>query len=600
MNESKKQNMERPWLKLYGNIPTEVNYTSASMAEVMLDNCESFHNYDAYKFTKSIVTAQHKYDEYGKHILDAAKMLIQNGVKKGDKVIFSLPYLPETYHIIYAIAALGAVMVPLHPQQSQNAKRMANIIKNSGASTIVCLDQSVTALDQILDEDKQVDDLIQRIIYIKPINSLKQTGLKAVLNPLINMKYQKSEDAPESVKHTSTKFTKYEDEIKLAKTYQGSVMADVKGTDVAAILYTSGTSGNEPDGCMHTHDAFNKSAIAGAFHCDCLEPGDKAVIIPPPSHCYGLVQGTHSPFMAGITQIIVPNPKKLEEIANVIKLERPDILITVPKWMSAMRKAGYFDDGILENNKLFMFGGSSVSNLTYDYWQNRLPEGIEIREGYGNTQTLGGTCLSLRVGNKRGYCGVPLAGIDYKLHDVETGKLITEPNKPGRAFISGNTVMTGVVGKENPDELVTDENGVVWYDTSDLMVMDEEGRFKFLERLNDIFKTRGGNFVNPRYINEVLYEFGIEDSCIFHLVDELKDTEKIVVAIEYVGEESDKEVFKQAVFKKFQEEFKDMKFAIPNEIMVMEKLPLNLNTKPIKADVKEAYNKGDYRFKLTR
>ena len=60
-----------------------------------------------------------------------------------------------------------------------------------------------------------------------------------------------------------------------------------------------------------------------------------------------------------------------------------------------------------------------------------------------------------------------------------------------------STLMKGLLGNPNPDCLITDEDGVIWYKTNDLVSYDENGWYTFIDRCDDIINLDSGNLVNP-------------------------------------------------------------------------------------------------------
>ena len=600
MYEFKKPNMERQWLKNYGHIPANLDYPDKSAAQMMLDNCDEYYAYDALKYTQSGLTHLENFTEFATQIELAAKMLKLNGVKKGDKVIVMLPYLPEAYHSIYACWALGATVVPLHPKESESHKRMAEIIKDTEASTVVCLDSCVADLDHILNNNMSIDKLVNRVIWVTPVNGIKQKGVKSLINPIIDKKYVKSSSYPENFYIPSArKFVSYANEIRAAKHYHGDYMTNVKGSDEAAILFSSGTSGNKPDGCVHTHNSFNSAAITATHLCDCFEPGQKAIVVPGLFHCFGLVTATHTLLNSGVTQLVIPNPKDLENMAKIQKEEQGEIQIHIPLLLTKMREAKIFDNISYDNVALFISGGSTLSKQSFDYWSEKLPQGVSVREGYGSTQNAGAVSVNMKDKTKYGTIGVPMPDIYFKLVDVETNEVINEAGKVGEIHIAGPLVMKRIIGKENPDCLYKDEEGVIWNKTNDLATKDEDGFFTFVDRKDDVLNRKSGNLVNPNEIRRVLSQFGIEESqCIIFLVDIDDEHDKIVTCIEYnADDEIVKLLVKESIKKALKLYLKP--YELPDEIVILSSIPRNNNGKALKNEVKEAYEDNDYRLRLT-
>jgi|GEM_PF-4865004 len=593
----KKPKLERVHLSQLGHIPANLSYKSESMAVKMLNNCDLFHNaYSAVKYTQSKITHEEKYDEFGENIELTAKMLKECDAKKGDRVIVLLPWLPENYQTIYATLAIGAILVPLHPNETKSHKRMAEILREIKPSIIICLDACVQDLDEIMLDNKDIDEAIKRIIWTKPVDSLKKKGFSSVINPIIDLKYSNSDVAPKSISTHSDKFIQFISAVKSAKHYNGEFMVNVSGQDDAVFLYSSGTSGKKPAAILHTHDAFNSLAVSGKYICDCIVPGQKVISVPGSFHGFGFGTAMHTLINYGVTQVVVPNPKDLDNLAETQRREKAEIHIGVPLLLTKMKNSGKFDDISYDNTVLFISGGAAASENTVKWWNDKLPSNAQLREGYGSSQVIGGTCINLKTKQKPNSIGVPLPDYYYKLVNTETEEIINKPNEVGEAYIAGPSVLKGILGDSNPDCLITDDDGVVWYKTSDLLKFDEDGWYYFVDRADDVLNMNNANLVNPHDIRQVFQKLGIEDAVIFKAVNETSGYEKIVAVVEYKADKEMADYLKWTLKKAFDLYLKD--YEIPDEIVVLPTLPLSLNGKPLRNDVRKLYDTGEYQYKM--
>ncbi|MDD4187323.1 MAG: class I adenylate-forming enzyme family protein [Bacilli bacterium] len=598
MYNYKRPNIERPHLHHYGNIPANLDYPSKSVAEVMFDNCEKHKNYQAIKYTQNGITHSEDYTQYAENIESTAKMLKLLDVKKGDRIMVLSPFLPEEYHTKYAIAAVGNILIPLHPYESRSRVKMAKILEASKPKIIICLDSCVPDIDAILHDYPEIDDMVQRVLYFSPVDSLKKKGVLSLINPIIDYKYQKSGVGPKTLNTISNKFSSFAEERNRAKNYCGSYMANVKGEDDYVIYFSSGTSGKTPSGSIHTHNSCNSLLKSGQYICDCIEPGQKLIIVPGPFHCFGSETGRNTAINSGVAQIIIPDPKNLKALAEAQKKEKAELHIYVPAILSAMQKSELFDDISYENNELFICGGGRLPLKTYQYWNKKLPKGRGIREGYGSTPTNGGICINLKNEQRPGTIGIPLSDFYFKLKDPETGEIINKPNVAGELYVAGPSLMREILNEPNHLSLSTDEEGVTWYKTNDLVLYDETGWYKFLDRCDDILNLNNANLVNPNEIKDVLEKHNINNSIIFNTNGDKRaeGQDRIILCIEYVGDKEDITLLKSVLEKDFAENLK--KYEIPSEIIVFDKLPMNLNGKTLKNETKEKYYNKEYKFNL--
>ena len=186
----------------------------------------------------------------------------------------------------------------------------------------------------------------------------------------------------------------------------------------------------------------------------------------------------------------------------------------------------------------------------------------------------------------------------FKLINIETGEIINEPNKPGELYIAGPSLMRGILNDPNPEYLITDDENVTWYKTNDLVSYDEKGWYKFIDRIDDVLNLSSGNLVNPNEIREVLEKYNIDNSIIFNTNGHKKDKgqDRVVLCIEYTGDDEDVELLKNLLEKEFALHLKS--YEIPSEIVVFSQFPMNLNGKFLKNETKEKYFDNDYKLKM--
>lgn len=126
-------------------------------------------------------------------------------------------------------------------------------------------------------------------------------------------------------------------------------------------------------------------------------------------------------------------------------------------------------------------GAEKVKDETRDLYMQRF--GVRILEGYGATETAPAITLNSPMHMKAGTVGRILAGIEYRLDPV------SGVEEGGRLFVRGPNVMLGYYRAENPGVLEPVEGG--WYDTGDIVSVDEAGFVKILGRAKRFAKLRG-------------------------------------------------------------------------------------------------------------
>ena len=126
-------------------------------------------------------------------------------------------------------------------------------------------------------------------------------------------------------------------------------------------------------------------------------------------------------------------------------------------------------------------GAEKVKDETRQLYADRF--GVRILEGYGATETAPGLTLNSPMHLKSGTVGRLLSGIEYRLEDVPG------VDDGGRLFVKGPNIMLGYYKDDKPGLLQPPEDG--WYDTGDIVDIDEEGYVKILGRAKRFAKIAG-------------------------------------------------------------------------------------------------------------
>ena len=296
-----KPSIDKPWLINYSDEQIASYIPSRKMYEDILEcNKENLDSIAIEYFDKKIT-----YRELFENIDKTASALVQSGVKKGDIVSVSMPYLPETVYTIYALNKIGAVINMIDPRI--NKKLISDYINNTNSKFIVIIDKIEKKIDSIMDET-----CIEKVISVPATNSMKNK----LLSKMGSLK--------------KSKFTKWKDFINVP--YVETEVAKHNEDELAVIEYTSGTSGN-PKGVMLSDDAFNAIVY---FQNQTLDSkiGDKFLLIMPPFIAYGLVIGMHGMLSQGQHLIMIPNftlDKAPKMLGKLIDKHQPNRIMGVPK-----------------------------------------------------------------------------------------------------------------------------------------------------------------------------------------------------------------------------------------------------------------------------
>jgi long-chain acyl-CoA synthetase len=266
------------------------------------------------------------------------------------------------------------------------------------------------------------------------------------------------------------------------------------GDEIAAILYTSGTSGI-PKGVMLTHENLRHNVDAAIRHAN-LTSADAALGVLPQFHSFGLTGLTLLPLRLGARVIysarFVPG-----KIVELMREHRPDVFMAIPAMYNALltvKGAGPEDFRTL---RYPISGGDALPrSLSRDFHERF---GIRILEGYGLTETSPIVSLNLPEAHKSGSVGRVLPDVRVRIVDEQQHDLL--PDQEGEILVKGPNIMAGYYKHPEMTGEVLDENG--WFRTGDWGKIDEEGYLHITGRKKEMLII-GGENVFPREIEEVL------------------------------------------------------------------------------------------------
>ena len=277
---------------------------------------------------------------------------------------------------------------------------------------------------------------------------------------------------------------------------------DITESDVAFILYTSGTTGF-PKGAMLTHKNIFTN-ICNAALVRGVKPSDKLFDIPPLYHCGAQTEM----FVWSMYGCETYSLKKFEPLAvlEALKTERPNIVMMVPTMLNMVVNHPKIGDYDLSFVELMIYGGSSIMRA-------HLQRAMEVF-GCKFLQTAGMTeaspCLMFLLPEDHVVEGpghlvkrLGSAGREAPLTEI---RIVDEQGSeckagiPGEAIARGDNIMKGYWNK--PDETArTIRDG--WLHSGDICVRDEDGYIYYVDRIKDMI-CRGGENVYPREVEEVI------------------------------------------------------------------------------------------------
>jgi len=328
--------------------------------------------------------------------------------------------------------------------------------------------------------------------------------------------------------------------------------------DLAAILYTSGTTGRSK-GAMLSHAALaaNGQALTDAWG---FTAADVLLHALPIYHVHGLFIALHCVFLSGSRIIWLP---KFDEADVLAAMKRSSVMMGVPTFYTRLLASANFSREAAETMRLFICGSAPLLPSTFAEFEDRI--GQPILERYGMSEAAIITTNPLAGERLAGSVGYPLPGVDLRVAD------------DGIVQIKGPSVTSGYWRKpEKTAEAFTTDG---YFITGDIGRLDETGRLWLSGRSSDLIISGGLN-VYPKEIELVLDEMtGVVESAVIGCPH--PDFGEAVVAV--VAGEGDEAAMIAATRAQL------AVFKCPKRVFFVADLPRNAMGKVLKAELRRTY-----------
>lgn len=414
------------------------------------------------------------YDIFREKTTEISQLLLQLGVRNGDRVALFGTNSPDWGVAYFSILRIGAIVVPMLPEFSP--AEVENVLNHSESKLIFASDRQMHKLDEIW-------------------------------CPFLNSRIQL-----EDFQVLDTKTTQQN---------SGDFSYVCQPDDIASIIYTSGTTGKSK-GVMLTHKNLCRQ-LEMVWNLQKVNETDIFLSILPLSHAYENTLGFLLPFMCGARVFYLDKAPTASVLVPAVQKIKPTYLLTVPLIMEKIFKAKIYPSltgswlkkkayGIPFFRKLmhsiatrqlyetfggnlrfFGIGGAKLDSLVdrFLYEGKHFPYAI----GYGLTETaplIAGTNPSIV---SPGSTGPAILGLELMIHD---------PNAlgEGEIWVRGDNVMKGYYKEPELTREVLTEDG--WFKTGDLGCLDERGFLSIRGRLKNMILGSSGENIYPEDIESVI------------------------------------------------------------------------------------------------
>ncbi len=376
------------------------------------------------------------------HALSAA------GLVPGDRVAAQVEKSPEALALYAACAQAGLVFLPLNT--AYTVDELSYFIEDSGARMVICDPRS----------EADLAPLAARLgAGLLTLDAAGQGGLTA-----------QAAQHPDSF-----------DTVARA------------GDDLAAFLYTSGTTGRSK-GAMLTHDNLISNAVTLAAHWRFTE-ADVLLHALPIFHTHGLFVATNVTAVSGASMIFLP---KFDLDALVDLMPKATVLMGVPTFYTRLLGDPRFTRDLTHDMRLFISGSAPLLAETHVEFEART--GHRILERYGMTETNMNTSNPYDGDRRAGTVGLPLPGVELKITDRETGETLPQ-GEVGLIEVRGPNVFKGYWQMPEKTKAELREDG--FFLTGDLGRIDADGYVSIVGRDKDLIISGGYN-IYPKEIELLL------------------------------------------------------------------------------------------------
>ncbi|MCY1254218.1 Long-chain-fatty-acid--CoA ligase [compost metagenome] len=462
--------------------------------------------------------------------LDAASanlagVLRDAGVGAGDRVVAQVGKSAQAIALYLAVLRIGATYVPLNTDYT--AVEVARFVADAEPALLVASQESINAvvpLDQqhcraaISLEPDGSGELVRRSLSTVPFDSVAATA------------------------------------------------AD----DVAAILYTSGTTGRSK-GAMLTHENL---AFVTRTLCESWEITTSDVLLHalPLFHAHGLFIAAGPALYAGAKIHLLP---KFTVEGVLERLPSSTVFMGIPTFYTRLLANSKFDRERCAHVRLFTSGSAPLSAEVFKEFEQRI--GYAILERYGLTETTIVSSNPVRGPRLAGTVGYPLPGVDVRVVPSGDG-----PSDVGELEVRGPNVFKGYW--RMPEQTAQEFRDDGFFKTGDIARLADDGRITLVGRAKDMIISGGYN-VYPREVEEVLCAApGIHDAAVVGVPH--PDFGEGVIAVAECDPGKDSPTEAQVLTAVAQVL---AKYKVPKRLFFVDALPRNAMGKVLKSDLRKFY-----------
>jgi malonyl-CoA/methylmalonyl-CoA synthetase len=455
-----------------------------------------------------------------------AHVLTRHGVKPGDRVAVQVEKSPEALFLYLACLRLGAIYLPLNTDYT--AAELGYFAGDAEPAVFVC-----------------APNAREKIAGFFPVDRILTLGDNGHAGTLM----EEAQSAP----------VEFSD-------------ASLGMSDLAAILYTSGTTGRSKGAMLSHGNLFsNAASLIEAWR---YSRGDVLLHALPIFHTHGLFVATNTTLLSSASMIFLP---KFNMDAMVANMPAASVMMGVPTFYTRLLSDPRLNKDSTHNIRLFISGSAPLLTETHREWQTRT--GHAILERYGMTETNMNTSNPYEGIRRPGSVGLPLPQVEVRIVDKDGTPVA--PGDTGMIEVRGPNVFSGYW--RMPEKTATAFRPDGFFITGDLGTIDADGYVHIVGRGNDMIITGGFN-VYPKEVETLIDSLpGIAESAVVGLPH--KDFGEGVTA--FVVIKPGTTITEAAVMAALGGQL--AKFKLPKRVIVLRELPRNTMGKVQKSLMRKEY-----------
>jgi long-chain acyl-CoA synthetase len=550
----------RPWVAGYAQgVPAEVDIPAGSLSHLIEESVQTYGKHVALEFFGATTT----YAELGDQIARAAEGLRKLGVSKGDRVALVLPNCPQHVAAFYAVLRLGAVVVEHNPLYTP--RELRHQFEDHGATVAIVWDKVAATI-----QDLPADLGVTTVIAVDLTSAMPASKRFALRLPV-----PAARKAREQLT-AKTSGTIAWDSLVASRRVKESYPRPERD-DLALIQYTSGTTGR-PKGAMLSHGNLTVNAAQARAWVPSIERGTSVVYaVLPLFHAYGLTLCLTFAMSMGARLVLFPKFDP-DLVLDVVKRHPATFLPAVPPIYERLVQAAEKRKISLSGIDIAISGAMSLPQGIVDLWEGET--GGYLVEGYGLSE-CSPVLMANPVGSSRkaGTVGLPLPSTELRVTDPDDPSVDRSFGEEGELLARGPQVFSGYWRKPDESAKVFADGG--WFRTGDIVIMDEDGFVRIVDRIKELIVTGGFN-VSPTEVEDALRSFpGVADVAVVGLPHRRGGEDVVAAVVMDKGASLDEEAIR-AFGRDCLTPYK-----VPKHVVQLDELPRSIVGKVIRRKVRD-------------